>query len=223
MNHPAAVLPYSPNPKFDRWILKLHGTLSRPEDIVLTRDDYMSYAERRAALSGLVQGLLITKHMLFVGFSLADENFHRIVHDVRKAIEPHSDTGRFAGFGTAVMLDDDQFKRELWEGDLHFATTAVRGAGDAERAAARRLEIFLDRLLLETATTSGHLLDDAYRDLLTDDERRLSDAFAAFLREHGEVGRRVPAAWSRIEEAASDLGQPSKTPVRDGAGPSRRR
>jgi hypothetical protein len=32
-----AVLPYNPVPGKDRWILKMHGCVSHPEDIVLTR------------------------------------------------------------------------------------------------------------------------------------------------------------------------------------------
>src|SRR3712207_8779016 len=35
---------------------------------------------------GMVQALLITRHMLFVGFSLTDDNFHRIAYDVRSAL-----------------------------------------------------------------------------------------------------------------------------------------
>jgi len=81
-----AVLPYSPASNTDRWLLKLHGCVSHPDDIVLTREHYMRYQTRRSALSGIVQSLLITRHMLFVGFSLRDDNFHRIV-DVRAFTE----------------------------------------------------------------------------------------------------------------------------------------
>lgn len=114
-----AVLPYHPASNCDRWLLKMHGCVSHPDDIVLTRvrlslndhaipvivcssahchllfpfncsrkgmllmifikEHYMRYQTRRSALSGIVQSLLITRHMLFVGFSLKDDNFHRIV------------------------------------------------------------------------------------------------------------------------------------------------
>ncbi len=53
-----AVLPYEPTAARDSWLLKMHGSIERPKDIVLTRDDYLSYAERRAALAGIVQALL---------------------------------------------------------------------------------------------------------------------------------------------------------------------
>ena len=97
---PVAVLPWEPaSTKGGRWLVKLHGTIDPPRDIVLTRDDYLSYDERRAALGGIVQALLITRHMLFVGFSLDDDNFHRILHEVRKAV----------GGDTTLRLDSATF------------------------------------------------------------------------------------------------------------------
>ena len=71
------MLPMSPIPSAKRWLLKMHGCVTRPEDIVLTRTDYIRYAESNAALGGIVQALMMTKHMMFVGFSLTDDNFHR--------------------------------------------------------------------------------------------------------------------------------------------------
>eukprot|EP01126_Amoeba_proteus_P024205 TRINITY_DN2440_c0_g1_i14.p1 TRINITY_DN2440_c0_g1~~TRINITY_DN2440_c0_g1_i14.p1 ORF type:complete len:336 (+),score=59.02 TRINITY_DN2440_c0_g1_i14:971-1978(+) len=92
-----SVLPYSPASNCDRWILKLHGCVSHPSDIVLTREHYIRYTLNRSALSGIVQSLLITKHMLFVGFSMKDDNFHRIIDEVRRAVretEPLHEKGK---------------------------------------------------------------------------------------------------------------------------------
>eukprot|EP00300_Choanocystis_sp_HF-7_P019814 c20440_g1_i1.p1 GENE.c20440_g1_i1~~c20440_g1_i1.p1 ORF type:complete len:540 (-),score=129.08 c20440_g1_i1:596-2215(-) len=78
------VIPYFPRHDCDRWILKMHGCITSPKDIVLTREDYIRYAEKNEALAGVVQSLLITKHMLFVGFSLVDDNFHKIMDSVTR-------------------------------------------------------------------------------------------------------------------------------------------
>jgi hypothetical protein len=206
-----AVLPYRPNRHLDRWILKLHGDLDQPDEIVLTRDDYLAYDDRRAALAGLVQGLLITKHMLFVGFSLEDDNFHRIVHDVRKAIRPSGEAKDLDHFGTAVMLDDNALKRELWSDQLAFASTAVPDSVGDKRAAARRLEIFLDRLLFETADTSAYLMNPAYDSLLSKEDGYLRDRFQEFL--EGVEASVDPAspALKRIQAIAKQLGAESRS------------
>jgi hypothetical protein len=113
-----AVLPYDvPSRDHDGWLLKLHGCVKRGlQDIVLTRGDYFRYADRRAALAGIVQALLITRSMVFAGFSLRDENFLRIADDVRKAIQGES--GAVPHFGTALLLGDEPLLGELWAGEL---------------------------------------------------------------------------------------------------------
>lgn len=50
-----SVLPHAPRPQARVWVLKMHGCVSRPESIVLTRQDYVRYSEKAAALSGIVQ------------------------------------------------------------------------------------------------------------------------------------------------------------------------
>ena len=47
-----SVLPHAIRPDAKRWVLKMHGCVSHPEDIVLTRRDYLGYAKRRAAAEG---------------------------------------------------------------------------------------------------------------------------------------------------------------------------
>eukprot|EP00301_Raphidiophrys_heterophryoidea_P007460 c12888_g1_i4.p1 GENE.c12888_g1_i4~~c12888_g1_i4.p1 ORF type:complete len:770 (-),score=192.16 c12888_g1_i4:90-2399(-) len=79
-----AVIPYYPRHDCERWLLKMHGCVTSPSDIVLTREDYIRYSEKHQALAGIVQSLLITKHMLFIGFSLVDDNFHKIMDAVRR-------------------------------------------------------------------------------------------------------------------------------------------
>jgi hypothetical protein len=179
---PLAQLPYRPDRDKKRWILKLHGTVSEPAAIVVTREDYLGYHEQRAALAGIVQGLLITKHMLFVGFSLEDENFHRIVHDVRNALRAGSDEGKHQPFGTAVMLEDRPLRQALWREELEFAVTKPkRATRDGALAAARCFEIFLDVVGAKTSTVSSYLLDRAYDELLSETDRDLRDKFTRFL------------------------------------------
>jgi len=151
-----------------KWILKLHGDVKHPEDIVLTREQVDSYDDRRKALSGIVQALLITKHMLFVGFSLQDENFHKVATTMRRAINPEIRTDdpylqykSMRSFGTVLSLHDRPFLKDLWP-DLSIIPIDDSGKRTSLVSAARGLEIFLDRVSLEASTCSGHLLDTQF-------------------------------------------------------------
>lgn len=164
---PVAVLPYAPASGSRRWLLKMHGCVTTPDDIVLTREDYVRYGERSAALAGIVQAMLITRHMLFVGFSLDDDNFHRIVDAVRRALV-HSDRDQL---GTTVTLVSNPLIEQLWGDDLdwvHLASAAPLPE------AARRFELFLDCLAYHAASPS-HLLNPRFTGLLSPAETQLRD------------------------------------------------
>ena len=58
------LLPYST--RFtQRWLLKLHGDINHPEDVVLAYSSDAPYGTGKEALAGIVQAMLITKHITF--------------------------------------------------------------------------------------------------------------------------------------------------------------
>ena len=67
-----------------RKLLKLHGCVTHPESIVLTREDYLRYGDDREALRGLVSRSLIEKELLIIGFSMSDDNLHIAIDQCRK-------------------------------------------------------------------------------------------------------------------------------------------
>lgn len=194
---PPSVLPYKPEPK-KRWLLKMHGCLSHPEDIVLRRQDYLRYLARRGALAGLVQGLLLTRHLLFVGFSLSDDNFLSIVDDVRRARGP-AQGARQEKFGTALFLHLPEPFRELWDEDMEFVSVDDP----------RRLEIFLDRVSAGAVDASRHLLDETFKSLLNDDEIWLKRKLLQ-LQDEAPDGLRSSSAWEAVGRLMRALGQESE-------------
>lgn len=63
---------------------------------MLTRAQMNGYSEERGALSGIVQAMLMTKHLLFVGFSLQDPNFGEVAGTVRSALRAEASGGQGA-------------------------------------------------------------------------------------------------------------------------------
>lgn len=209
--HELSVLPYEPSAGRQRWLLKMHGCVDHPEDIVLTRSDYLRYAERRAALAGIVQALLITRHMLFVGFSLSDDNFHRIADEVRRALEPGikdaQDTRERRAFGTSLILGPDPFLEELWRPEIECVAVGD-GADDAHlTASARQLDIFLDYLCALTTERTAHLMDPTFDDVLSAGERELRDQLGQLPMSLSDEAR-ATAAWRSIEGVLERFGQP---------------
>lgn len=187
---PTSVLTSHPSDRTDRWLLKLHGCLSKPKEIVLRREDYLRFEDRRKALAGVVQGLLLTRHLLFVGFSLGDDNFHRIADAVSKA-------SMEGCFGTALMTSSRGTLQELWEPRVRIALLGER--------AYRRLEQFLDRLVHLTASTGRHLLDPAFDALLDESDRRLQALLERLVRD-ADAEVRASDAWPAVQEMLRSLG-----------------
>jgi hypothetical protein len=68
-------------------VLKIHGDLSTPEEIVLTRTDYDRYFEHRPAVATLLRGLLLNRTFVFIGYSLRDPNLNIILNEVRSLLK----------------------------------------------------------------------------------------------------------------------------------------
>jgi hypothetical protein len=189
-------------PRSERWLLKLHGTVTDPASIVLTRDDYLGYETDRAALSALVKATLMTRHLLFVGFGLQDDHFHEIVHDVRRAT-----LGQVGpdGLGTVLTLTDDPLDRALWRGDLRFVPFA---GSDDIAANARDLEIFLDALAALSSDSHSYLLTDGFEDGLTAEELRLREELLGFAAAAERGGVSGAPAWPAVAGLLRELGAP---------------
>jgi hypothetical protein len=157
----------SPGDTDSRWLLKLHGSVSQPGSIVLTREDYLGYNSNREALSALVKAHLMTHHLLFVGFGLKDDHFHEIVHDVRRALP--GDAGRGPALGTVLTLKQDHLQQLAWRDRLKFVTMESNLSGDEPRT----LEIFLDALICYSIDSHSYFLAPKYEGGLNAKERQL--------------------------------------------------
>jgi hypothetical protein len=166
------VLPFDDPMPGAPWLLKLHGDAAHPESVVLTREEYLQFGDSRAALAGVLHSLLLTRHVLFVGTSMLDDDLIRIAHQVRSALRVQG--GARGGSGTVLALREDKARAKLWEQDVE--TVPMSPAGTESAEAARRLEVFLDLIGCLSTPPTGYLLDPAYRGMLSDEECRLAAA-----------------------------------------------
>jgi hypothetical protein len=192
-----------------KWLLKLHGSISEPASIVLTRDDYLGFNATREALSAIVKANLITHHLLFVGFGLADDHFHQIIHDVRQSL-PNDSNG--PGYATAITLIADPLDSTLWKGQLDLLPMESPPLSDpplTETArvikAGRQLEIFLDALVVFATDSHSYLLDDDFATALSPAETSLRSKLLV-LQTGATDEERNTAGWRAVSRMFDDLG-----------------
>lgn len=213
------------------YVVKLHGDADHAEEIVLTRDDYSTFFERRPAMALLLEGLLLNRTFFFVGYSLRDLNFRevfgRVARMLREAKRPAFATSFEAAGDTA------EYTKKQW-GRQRLALVPIAGEGAAEQQ--RQFLRFLDRLSEEVAREAPPLVlaqdvpisgpltqlraqmqragdeveELCQREGLGAGERRfLADALL-FLTRHGwrptagRSGRALSHLWRHLAEQAAD-------------------
>ena len=70
-------------PNCDAVVYKMHGDCDDPSKCVLTKDDYEAYNIHRQLFTTALQGDLISKTFLFIGFSFDDPNLKYIFSRIR--------------------------------------------------------------------------------------------------------------------------------------------
>lgn len=199
-NSKRAVIPDNIKSNTGRWLLKLHGSVTNPDSIVLTRDDYLGYNTNRDALSSLVKAHLLTHHLLFVGFGLSDPHFHEIIFDVRRAIP----TDQQKHFGTVLTLHNDELQTQIWAGQLDIVPMDEPGETSQDGEAARRLEIFLDMLAAYSSDSHSFFLAPHYAGGMSPEDLSLRKQLLDLAETNkGQAGR---AAWHVLKDSLTTMG-----------------
>lgn len=186
-----------------RWLLKLNGDVEQPGSIILTERDLKVDPDARRALEGVVQSLMLTSHLLFVGFSLTDTNFLAMAEAVSrvraKAQDPEDSKP-----GTALALTAAGMAQARYT-DLNMLSMGAENPAEG----ARILEIFLDRMAWTAATrgdlSSEYLLDARYSSGLSQNDsalRQLLDDMTKYAPSQAKAS----SGWERVVRCLRDLG-----------------
>ncbi len=101
------------------------------------------------------------------------------------------------------LVADEPLVQELWHEDLAFLDMTAGGRHPTGETV-RRLEIFLDFLAAEAATTVRHLFDDTLAHVLTEEERDLRRRLQALA--DAPAGLQAATAWEPVRQLLEDYG-----------------
>lgn len=104
-------------PDRDVVLYKMHGDVGHPSEAVLTKDDYESYDIKRPLFRTALQGDLISKTFLFIGFSFEDPNLDYILSRIHSLLG-ENERDHYCFF--------KKIKREECENDDEFAYRKVK-------------------------------------------------------------------------------------------------
>jgi len=67
-------------------IYKIHGCSSKPNSLVITEEDYHNYEDRNAYLAAKLLTIFIENPIIFIGYSLDDENIQSILKSIIRCL-----------------------------------------------------------------------------------------------------------------------------------------
>eukprot|EP00574_Skeletonema_japonicum_P006793 CAMPEP_0201717054 /NCGR_PEP_ID=MMETSP0593-20130828/2895_1 /ASSEMBLY_ACC=CAM_ASM_000672 /TAXON_ID=267983 /ORGANISM="Skeletonema japonicum, Strain CCMP2506" /LENGTH=443 /DNA_ID=CAMNT_0048207019 /DNA_START=41 /DNA_END=1372 /DNA_ORIENTATION=- len=108
-------------------LLKLHGCINHPNSIILSRGDYMRYPDTSQALRGRLHGIFLTTNVLFCGFSMTDDNVHKVIDDMRKVVYEDGEPDVHK-FGTILSMTENKMFNRLWDQDFHLQSFGISWA-----------------------------------------------------------------------------------------------
>jgi hypothetical protein len=85
-------------------LYKLRGSLERVESLVLTEDDHEVFFEDQASISVALQGYLVRKTIVFVGYELADAHFKRLYRKVTAPLDAYARLAYAFGHAPSALV-----------------------------------------------------------------------------------------------------------------------
>lgn len=71
-------------------LYKIHGCVSRPEKIIITEKDYEKFNEKYELIRAQLLSLFIHNPIIFMGYSISDDNIKDILKTIFTYVEPNS-------------------------------------------------------------------------------------------------------------------------------------
>jgi O-acetyl-ADP-ribose deacetylase (regulator of RNase III) len=151
-------------------VVKLHGDVRTPGSIVLSRDDYDHFFQKRPALTLLLEGLLLTQTFFFVGYSLRDPDFRQIHSRIALMLEEAKRPAFASTFDAHGPHAQAQWQKKQLE------LVGLPSEGDRARTLALWLDALADRVLDQPPILLAADSDDEVPEALLEVRSRLLEA-----------------------------------------------
>ncbi len=134
------------------FVVKLHGDVAHPDHIILSRDDFDEFFERRPAMALLLEGLLLNRTFFFIGYGLRDPNFRQVYARIGRILR----SAHRRAFATTFEASGDSgaYLRKQWK-HKGMELLAIQGESGAEQQ--HEFLRFLDRLAEQVAMQTPRL------------------------------------------------------------------
>lgn len=75
-------------------IYKIHGSAGHPKDIIITENDYQIFDSKYELIRAQLLSLFIHNPIIFIGYSIGDENIKKILKTIFTYVEPNTEQAK---------------------------------------------------------------------------------------------------------------------------------
>ena len=97
-------------------ILKIHGTIDKPDSIVITKDDYDKFFNESKVITSRLTYLMCNHPMIFVGYSLGDKEILDIIHNIMTSMK-QQDINKVKGRLIKIKITES-LKKSKWNNKI---------------------------------------------------------------------------------------------------------
>lgn len=161
-------------------IVKPHGTVSIPQSMRIAVDEVFDFEEHSPIIDGLMKSILANRTALYLGFSLRDADFLRIIRYFKRHLGDHMPKGY------AVMRGSDDYLKSFWHdnnitlidsdltefvGELTNSVTSLRFQLEEDIEPWQKNPFFWELIEIRSLPTETQVIEA----LISEIERRLCD------------------------------------------------
>ena len=100
-------------------VYKIHGCVSAPSKIIITEEDYVNFNQKHELIKAQLLSLFIHNPIIFIGYSITDENIKSILKTIFTYVEPNSSAAaRIRENFLLVEYECGSFNEEICEHDI---------------------------------------------------------------------------------------------------------
>ena len=100
-------------------VYKIHGCVSAPNNIIITESDYQEFMEKYELIRAQLLSLFIHNPIVFIGYSIGDDNIKSILKTIFTYIEPNSEEAKEIRKNfLLVEYDAESISEEITDHDI---------------------------------------------------------------------------------------------------------
>lgn len=156
-------------------VYKIHGCISNPSKIIITEEDYSEFMDKYELIRAQLLSLFIHNPIIFIGYSIGDENIKDILKTIFTYVEPNSsEAKKIRGNFLLVEYDEGSNSDYITEHDIDLEGFSTIRINKIKTSDFKPIYESLSELHLPISAMDVRKVQDVVKDIYSGGEIKVS-------------------------------------------------